>query len=136
DRNITTRTYQKDDGIRESIRESKDRVYADSSNPGFNELPVKIVVVHNGTIHPSVKETFDGMITREFPAGGVYEFERWDLHELTQLFTEHLFNEYLLVDDEAIIRFKRVLVLINTPGNDYKDFFVLINFILEKAGIG
>lgn len=134
DRDITTRTYQKDDGVRESIREAKDRVYTDSSNPGFNELPVKIVVVHNGTIHPSVKETFDGMIANEFPQGGRFQFERWDLYELTQLFTDHLFNEYLLVDDEAVVRFKRVLVLINTPGNDYKDFFVLLNFILEKAG--
>jgi len=134
DRDITTHTYNKKDGVRESIIEAKDRVYTDASNPGFNDLPVKIVVVHNGTIHPSVKETFDGMIAREFPQVGAFQFERWDLYELTQLFTDHLFNEYLLVDDEAIVRFKRVLVLINTPGNDYKDFFVLLNFILDKTG--
>jgi len=134
DRHITDRTYSKTDGVRESIIEAKDRDYTDSSNPRFNKLPVKIVVVHNGDINPSVKETFDGMIAREFPSGGAFEFERWDIYELTQLFSNKLFNEYLLVDDEATIRFKRVLVLIDTPGNDYTDFFILVDFMLKKAG--
>lgn len=140
DRNITTTTFTKEDGVRESIIEAKDRIYKDSSNPDFNLLPVKIVVVHNGIIHPSVKETFDGFIEREFPKGNKennqqnFEFERWDIYQLTELFTNHLFNEYLLTDKEVINHFKKVLVLINTPANNYSDFFQLINFIFNKAG--
>jgi hypothetical protein len=152
DKDITTNNYNKADGIRESIHEAKDRPFKDNSNPGFNQLPIKIVVVHNGIIHPSVKETFDGFIEREFPekkdttvtiipgiwkihkkANADLEFERWDLYKLTELFTQYLFNEYLLTDDEAVSHFKKVLVLINTPRNNYGDFFQLINSILSKV---
>lgn len=153
DRHITDSTYSKVDGIRESIIEAKDKSYTDYSIAGFNQLPVKIIVVHNGTIHPSVKETFDGFIEREFPAPKektnvfipglwkttrktvvAFEFERWDLAKLTELFTQHLFNEYLLTDDEAINNFKKVLVLINTPRNNNADFFHLIDSVFQKAG--
>lgn len=130
DRNVTTATYSKNDGIRESIIEAKDRPFHDTSNPEFNKLPVKIVLVHNGDIHPSVKETFDGFIEREFPEKN---FERWDIFELTRLFTENLFNEYLLTDDKAVTSFKKVLVLINTPGNTFSDYYHLINSICNKA---
>ncbi|MBS1598463.1 MAG: hypothetical protein JST75_09555 [Bacteroidetes bacterium] len=124
----------KKDGIIESLREAKYRPYTDASNPDFEKLPVKIVLVHNGTIHPSVKETFDGFIKKEFPKKDNIGFARWDIYELTNLFTDHLFNEYLLIDKEAVKHFKKVLVLINTPGNNYNDFFALIDFILQKAG--
>lgn len=153
DKDITTSTLNKPDGIIESIREAKNRPYADSSNPEFNSLPVKIVVVHNGIIHPSVKETFDGFIESEFPSKkeetvsllfglwkiqrhskSKFEFERWDIYQLTDLFTTFLFNEYLLVDEESLKHFKKVLVLINTPRNNYIDFFNLIKFIFDKAG--
>lgn len=131
DRHVNTTTYNKTDGIRESIIEAKDRPFRDNSDPEFNSLPVKIILVHNGEIHPSVKETFDGFIEREFPDKN---FERWDIFELTKLFTEHLFNEYLLTDEDSIRYFKKVLVLINTPRNDLSDFYRLINSICDKAG--
>lgn len=154
DRHVTTFTYNKSDGIRESIIEAKDRPYRDTSNTEFNSLPVKIILVHNGNMHPSVKETFDGFIEREFPRinrramrffksifnrnrindENLFEFERWDLYTLTELFTYYLFNEYLLTDDTAIKQFKKVLVLINTPRNNYADYFSLIDSIFEKAG--
>ena len=139
DKNITSDSYNKTDGVRESIYEAKDRAFKDSSIPGFNDMPVKIIVAHNGVMHPSVKETFDGMIEREFPQpkpGEVapYSFERWDIFRLTDLFTEWLFNEYLLVDATSTTLFKRVLVLMNTPGNDFGDFYRLIDFIVQKAG--
>ena len=155
DRHVTTTTYNKSDGIRESIIEAKDRPYKDSSHPEFNSLPVKIVLVHNGSINANVKETFDGFIEREFPprqsekAGflsklfgrkesavtGNFEFERWDIYALTELFTNHLFNEYLLTDEEAVKHFKKVLVLINTPRNNYADYFLLVNSVFKKAGV-
>jgi hypothetical protein len=153
DKDITTTTLNKPDGIIESIREAKNRPYKDSSIPEFNSLPIKIVIVHNGTIHASAKETFDGFIENEFAnkdnaitsiffglikwetkRKSQFEFERWDIHQLTDLFTKHLFNEYLLVDEEALKHFKKVLVLINTPRNTYRDFFQLINFVFEKVG--
>jgi hypothetical protein len=111
--------------------------------------------VHNGIIHANVKETFDGFIEREFPKNKneepgffkklfgnnksfksvKFQFERWDIYTLTELFTNHLFNEYLLTDEEALKHFKKVLVIINTPRNNYSDYFLLVNSIFKKAGI-
>ncbi len=44
DRDITQANYSKPDGIRDSIIEAKDAVFKDSTIPGFNDLPTKIVV--------------------------------------------------------------------------------------------
>lgn len=153
DRDVTTTTYTKKDGIRESLIEAKDRGYKDSSNPGFEHFPIKIVLVHNGVIKANVKETFDGFIESEFDilqhkqeknwkdvfrkkaaATSRYQFERWDIYMLTELFTNKLFNEYLLTDEEGLTLFKKVLVLINTPRNNNEDFFRLIHFVFKKAG--
>lgn len=65
DRDITQSNYSKSDGIRESIIEAKDTIFKDSSVPGFNNLPVKIVVVHNGILKTNIRDTFEGFISRE-----------------------------------------------------------------------
>jgi len=156
DRNITTTNYKGDDGIRESILEAKDRPFLHISDPQFNKLPVKIVLVHNGIIKEGVRETLEGFIKKEFPANDMqltsripravkkwftknvpaefYEFERWDIYKLTELFANKLFNEYLLTDDEAVQHFKKVLVLFNTPRNNNLDFKILIDRIFRRAG--
>jgi len=156
DKNITPTNFNKDDGIRMSIQEAKDRPFSDVSHSEFNHLPVKIVLVHNGIMKESVREAFDGFISREFPGNdparkktigerigkvfgtktptAAFQFERWDIHRLTELFSEKLFNEYLLTDDAAVQHFKKVLLLLNTPGNDQGDFRQLIDHIFLKAG--
>mgnify|MGYP003464851808 FL=1 len=50
DKDIDDNTFNKRDGIRESILAAKDVPYEDSSIPKFNCLPSKIVVVHNGIL--------------------------------------------------------------------------------------
>jgi hypothetical protein len=156
DRHITTTNYKGDDGIRESILEAKDRPFRHSSDPEFKSLPVKIVLVHSGIIKENIRETFDGFIEQQFPANDKqltaripralrkwlnknvtitsYEFERWDIYKLTELFAEKLFNEYLLTDDQSVQLFKKVLLLFGTPKNDNQDFKILINRIFLRAG--
>ena len=68
----------------------------------LNNLPSKIVFVHNGILVENTRPTFDGFIETEFPKGG---FERWDIEYLTKLFSEHLFNECLFCDDESYFLF-------------------------------
>jgi len=133
DKNITDSVFTKNDGIRMSLIEAKDRPFSHNALPEFKDLPVKIVLVHNGVLRENVRETFDGFIGREFPAGGGYEFESWDIYKLTELFTEKLFNEYLLTDDKAVQHFKKVLVLFGTPKNDNADFKALIDNIFDHA---
>lgn len=151
DRHITTTNFQSNDGIRESLIEAKDRPFNDPSNPKFSRLPIKIVLVHNGIIRHNVKETFDGFIEREFPALAHapkigyfkrlcrkrkirkdFDFERWDIFRLTELFNQQLFGEYLLSSEEDVLRFKRVLVQLGNPQSDFNDFYALVDGLLRK----
>jgi hypothetical protein len=98
DKDITITNFSKSDGIRESIIEAKHSSFDDSSIPEFNSLPIKIVIVHNGVLKTNFRNTFEGFITKEFKEG---EFERWDIYHLTDIFSQYLFNEYLLSDDAS-----------------------------------
>lgn len=124
DRDITQSNYSKSDGIRESIIEAKDTVFKDSSVPGFNHLLVKIVVVHNGILKTNIRDTFEGFISREFKDG---EFERWDIYHLTDLFSNYLFNEYLLSDNESNRLLKKTLAFLDSPDTYFKEFKELVN---------
>ncbi|WP_126651537.1 hypothetical protein [Chryseobacterium aureum] len=129
DKDITDKNFFKRDGIRESIIEARDTAFRDTSIPGFNELPIKIVLVHNGTLKPNIKPTFEGLIEREFKES---EFERWDIYHLTTLFSENLFNEYLLSDDESNRLLKKTLAFLDTPDYDYKEFKRLVIIQFDK----
>ncbi len=87
DKDITDKNYSTPDGIRESIIEAKDTAFKDSTIPEFNNLPIKIVLVHNGLLKTNIRPTFEGFISREFKEG---EFERWDIYYLTDLFGKFL----------------------------------------------
>lgn len=66
-----------------SLVEAIDRDFSDNSIEGFNELPIKIVIVHNGILQPDVSETFDGFIKKNFPNGESH-FARWGISTLTK----------------------------------------------------
>jgi hypothetical protein len=129
DKDITYDNFFGRDGIDESLREAKYVAFHDSSIPNFNHLPIKIVLVHNGTIKQNIRPTFEGLISSMFKPG---EFERWDIFKLTDLFSNFLFSEYLLTDEESIRLFKRVLVLLDAPDNDYSDFKQLLEIQFNK----
>ena len=130
DKDITQANYSKPDGIRESIIEAKDTFFKDSTIPGFNELPTKIVVVHNGVLKTNIRDTFEGFISREFKEG---EFERWDIYHLTDIFSKYLFNEYLLSDDISNRLLKKTLAFLDSPDNEYLEFKELVNIQFNKV---
>lgn len=149
DKDITSDTFSKSDGIRVSLYEAKDSKFEDPSLLDTIVLSRKIVLVHNGIIKPDVKSTFDGFIKDNFKQKkqnlldrifGVIqkdkniEFERWDINRLTQLFEEYLFNEYILTDEEALRYFKGFLSLFCTPEYDNSHFYSLVNHLLPNEG--
>lgn len=129
DRHITTQTYNKNDGIRESLIEAKDKKFT-SSYKNFDSLPLKIVLVHNGETKANVRDTFEDFIKREFPENGTIEFSQWDISELTRLFSENLFGAYLLTDQKTTSLFNRVLVNLNVNDGVQRDFIELIDVLL------
>lgn len=122
-KDINDKNFNADDGVRVSICAAKDVPYEDSSIPSFNNLPVKIVLVHNGILHENTRPQYEGFLKREFPQGG---FERWDIDILTGLFSKYLFDENLFCDYESYTLFKKILVLLDTPGWNTSDVDTLI----------
>jgi len=131
DRHITTSTYNKNDGIRESIREAKDKKF-ESDYPNFDNLPLEIILVHNGEIKPNISETFNGFIENEFPKGGKITFSRWGISSLVKYFSEYLFGVYLLPDKETIRLFNRVIVNLNVNDGVSLDFKKLLDLLFSK----
>jgi hypothetical protein len=130
DRDITITNFSKSDGIRESIIEAKHSSFNDSSIPEFNGLPIKIVIVHNGILKTNFRNTFEGFISKEFKKG---EFERWDIYYLTDIFSDYLFNEYLLSDDASNRLLKKTLAFLDSPDNEYLEFKELVTIQFNKV---
>ncbi len=130
DRNITNSTYTKDDGIRESLIEAKDRKF-EFTNKKHEKLPLKIVLVHNGEIKSDVKEILDGFVNREFPQNGNIEFDRWGISELTNLFAEKFFGEFLLVNKEATKLFNKTLANLDVDDKISTNFVQLLDVIFS-----
>lgn len=127
-KDITDRTFNCQDGVRESILAAKDVEFPDSSIPGFNSLPTVIVFVHNGILQDNTRPHFEGFIKREFPNGG---FERWGIEKLTDLFYKHLFDECLYRDEDSYRLVKRILVMYDAPGWDVSEFEKLVDIQLS-----
>ena len=129
DKDINDTVLNKKDGIIDSLKASKYTPYNDSSIPGFNELPIKYVLVHNGILKSNTRATFNGFIDELFPDGN---FDRWGIYKLSDLFNDYLFSEYLFTDDQSLSLFKKTLVLLDAPQNDYRDFKSLVDLQIEK----
>ena len=130
DRNITNSTYIKDDDVRESLIEAKDKQFSFTSEE-HESLKLKIILVHNGEIKSDVKEVFDGFIKREFPRGGNIEFDRWGISELTKLFSEKFFGEFLLVNKEATKLFNKTLINLDVEEKISNSFTQLLDIIFS-----
>lgn len=128
-KDIDDRSFLVKDGIRDSILAAKYTAYKDNSIPQFNDLPIKIVFVHNGILKENTRETFNGFIAEEFRDNN---FERWDIDALTRYFTDYLFGEGLFSDDESYRLFKKTLVLLDVRSSEFSDLENLIDIQFAK----
>lgn len=131
DRNIDDNVINKKDGIIESLRAAKYTPYIDKGIQGFDSWPARYILVHNGILIENAKPTLNGFIAQEFKER---EFERWDIGTLSKIFSENLFNEYLLAEDpETVSLFKKTVVLLDVPEYDLNHFFKLVEILCTKA---
>lgn len=126
DSDISASTFNKQDGIRESLFQAIDVDFKDSSLPGFNDLPKKIILVHNGELKSNFRNQFEGFIQKHFFHINI-EFERWDIFKLTKYFSDYLFNEYLIIKQEYLNLFKKSLAFLDVPENDFSHFKKLVD---------
>ncbi|QSB24968.1 hypothetical protein [Flavobacterium sp. CLA17] len=132
DKDITTATFNKNDGVKESLVEAKFKKFEAFSFPKFKDLPLKIVLAHNGVIKGNVQELFEGFIQSEFPASGDIEFENWNISKLTHLFSDYLFNEQLLINAESTRLFKKVIINLDSTDTISKEYQQLLDLIFSQ----
>ncbi|MGR3809255.1 hypothetical protein [Jiulongibacter sp. NS-SX5] len=128
-RDINSKNFASEDGIRESLIESKDALINFVGKEGLKELPRKYILAHNGITDEKFKPVFEGFICNTFKKG---EFEDWDIHILSQLFSEHLFSSYLFANPENEKLFKRLLVFLDTPEYDFRELYHLYDNLKEQ----
>lgn len=131
DRDITRANFYGEDGIQESLAEASYNEFV-SAFPKFHNLPLKIVIVHNGIIKGNIQSTFEGFLTNLQTANPTIGFDRWDISRLTTLFSEKLFGPYLLTDARSTKLFNRVLLNLNVTDGISKDYFQLLDILLEE----
>lgn len=127
-KDINDKSLNETDGLIESMRASKNTLYRDASIPDLDTYARKYVFVHNGYVEANSVATLDGFVSTEFPEKN---FERWGLDKLTELFSKYLFEETILTDSESYRLFKKVLVLLDSEGNDYSDIVSLVERQIE-----
>jgi hypothetical protein len=131
DRDVSKSTFYKDYGIQQSLSESK-LVPFKTDYPGFDSLPKKIVLVHNGIMKGNIRDVYNGFISKEFPKSGDIEYDRWDIERLTELFSEKLFGAYILTDENSTKLFNKVLINLNTSNQILEEFIDLLNLLFKR----
>ncbi|MDB5282800.1 MAG: hypothetical protein JWO06_1875 [Bacteroidota bacterium] len=128
-KDINDRTFNDENGIRSSLLQAKDTLLIDSTRVDFSSLPIKIILVHPGILKENFRPVFEGFIKQNFKED---EFEHWNIYKLISLFEEYLFNECLLIDNESYKLFKKLLVLLDAPGSDFKDIHLLLDHLIKN----
>lgn len=131
DRDITQRNFYGDDGIQQSLSEASYNTFV-SAFPEFENLPLKIVIVHNGIIKGNVQSTFEGFLTNLTAQNPKVSYDRWDISRLTTYFSERLFGAYLLVDTQTTRLFNRALLNLNVTDGISKDYFDLLDILFSE----
>jgi hypothetical protein len=131
DRDITNANFYAPDGIHDSIIQASYNQYI-SAFPEFEQLPLKIVIVHNGVVKGNVQSTVESFFVQMQSNLTGVSFERWDISKLTTLFSEKLFGAYLLTDPKTTRLFNRVLVNLNVTDGIATDYVELLDLLLSK----
>lgn len=131
DRDITESNFNAPDGIHNSIVQASYNKFV-SAFPEFEKLPLKIIIVHNGTIKGNVQKTLEEFFVTVQTNLRNVSFDRWDISRLTTLFSEKLFGAYLLTDPKTTRLFNRVLVNLNVTDGISRDYLELLDVILTK----
>lgn len=131
DRNITSSNFYGKDGIQESLMEASYNKFV-SAYKGYDDLPLEIVIVHNGVLAGNIQSTYENFIKNTQASLIDTTFDRWDIGRLTTLFQNNLFGPYLLPDDKTTRAFNRVLINMDIVQGVSGDFINLLDYILNK----
>ncbi|OWP85062.1 hypothetical protein BWK59_02160 [Flavobacterium davisii] len=117
-------------GVRDTLRMTVDADFK-TTYKDFDKLPIKVILVFNGMVNEKIRTSLNGFSQKEFIEKGI-EFEEWNIYKISELLSNEIFSKYLLINDENIRLFNRVLVNLNVGENVSNDFDSLLNNLLFK----
>lgn len=98
--------------------------------PEHNQLPIKIIVAHNGYNEPNIQQNWVAF-TEQYPQ---YEFTIWQLETLVNFVEEKLINEYFFSDNARRL-LRRIIIHVSSPDYDLVDYKILLNEIINQLKI-
>lgn len=122
--------FMPDNGVRDTLLMTADADFK-TNYKDFDKLPIKVVLVFNGLVTEKIRTILNGFSQKTFVAKGV-EFEEWNIFKISELLSNEIFSKYLLINDENIRLFNRVLVNLNAVEIVSNDFNALIDNLLFK----
>ncbi|MBX2904506.1 MAG: hypothetical protein KF744_00620 [Taibaiella sp.] len=93
--------------------------------PEHRDLPIGIIVAHNGRNEPNIQQNFVAFAEQN----SQYNFSIWHLERLVNLVEEKLVSEYVF-SDNARKMLRKVLINLYNPDYDLVDFCALLDEIL------
>ncbi|RNI40192.1 hypothetical protein EFY79_02535 [Hanamia caeni] len=95
--------------------------------PAHKNLPIKILVAHNGENDSAIQQNFVGFAD----LNPNYEFDIWQLETLVSLVQEKLINENVF-SDKAKRALRKIVINVSNPDYDFADYIFLLAEIVNQ----
>lgn len=99
--------------------------------PQHQNLPIKVVVAHNGINEPTIQQNFVGFTDR-FKE---YEFDIWQLETLVDLIEQKQISDKIFSDNARSL-FRKVIIYLFNPDYDLKEYYQLVEEIVDQIKYG
>jgi hypothetical protein len=95
--------------------------------PAHKNLPIKILVAHNGENDSAIQQNFVGFAD----LNSKYEFDIWQLETIVSLVQEKLINENVF-SDKAKRALRKIVINVSNPDYDFGDYIFLLTEIVKQ----
>jgi hypothetical protein len=112
--------------IRQTLEEIVDVFIRNNLLPEHKNLPIKIIVAHNGINDPAIQQNFVAFADKN----PNFEFVVWQLETLVNFTHEKLLNENVLSDESRKL-FRKALINVDDPGYDLRHYRELIDNMIS-----
>jgi hypothetical protein len=94
------------------------------------QLPVKIVVAHNGSNDPAIQQNWNGFVER-FQQ---FEFVIWQLETIVNLVEQHLLSENIFSDKSKRV-LRKIVIHLADSSYDLQDFCFILDEIIGQIDL-
>lgn len=128
--NIDKGNWDKDStSVRQTMHNIIDVPFKDLTKPELRNIKRKIIIVHNGDLHPNISPNLEG-IYRTLKKRR-FDCERWDLGQLTDFVAEYLITDRLF-KNESQSDLRQALAFLEIEDYDLKHYKNIVSKLISQ----